>query len=71
MPAKLAVSGTSGLRHECGLLAREFDLLAIGEATEWYAGQGIPVFPLVPRSKRPLTEHGFGDATAELEQVRA
>ena len=34
-----------------------------------YASWGWHVHPLVPRSKRPLTEHGKDDATSDLAQV--
>ncbi len=36
-----------------------------------YAAQGISVFPLIPRSKKPLTENGFKDASKDFEQIRA
>ncbi|MHB8587196.1 MAG: phage/plasmid primase, P4 family [Thermoplasmatota archaeon] len=36
-----------------------------------YAQRGWPVFPLRPRSKEPLTAHGFKDATTDATQVRA
>ena len=36
-----------------------------------YARHGWPVFALKPRSKAPLTEHGFKDATHDPEQIRA
>ncbi|MBD4580751.1 DNA primase, partial [Xanthomonas citri pv. citri] len=29
------------------------------------AAAGVPVFPCVPGGKRPLTEHGFHDATTD------
>lgn len=32
---------------------------------------GVPVFPCLPGGKRPLTEHGFHDATTDLEQIVA
>ncbi|MGW0245101.1 bifunctional DNA primase/polymerase [Nocardia goodfellowii] len=34
-----------------------------------YAAQGIELFPLKPRTKIPLTEHGMKDATANQTQV--
>lgn len=34
-----------------------------------YAGAGIPVFPLIPRDKRPATKNGFKDASADLGTV--
>ena len=34
-----------------------------------YARKGWHVFPCDPRTKRPLTGHGFKDATTDLEQV--
>ena len=41
------------------------------EAALGYAARGIPIFPLVPLQKRPLTSHGLHDATAETAQVAA
>lgn len=35
-----------------------------------YAEQGIPVFPCSPATKRPLTQHGFKEATTDLFQIR-
>ncbi len=32
---------------------------------------GWSVFPLIPRSKKPLTEHGFHDASRDLDQIHA
>lgn len=32
---------------------------------------GLAVFPLHPRTKTPMTEHGFKDATTDVVQVRA
>jgi hypothetical protein len=36
----------------------------------WYAEQGFPVFPCQPGGKKPLTQHGFKNATTNPEQVR-
>jgi hypothetical protein len=36
-----------------------------------YAQMGWAVFPLVPGEKRPLTEHGFKNATTDETQIRA
>lgn len=34
------------------------------------AAAGVPVFPCVPGAKRPLTEHGFHDASTDPDQVQ-
>jgi hypothetical protein len=34
-------------------------------AAGWYARHGLPVFPLVPREKSPITQHGWKDATKD------
>lgn len=36
-----------------------------------YAAQGFHIFPVVPRDKKPLTSHGFKDASTDPEQIRA
>lgn len=41
----------------------------LGEAADTYAAAGIPVFPCVRGEKRPLTVHGFQDATTDPAQV--
>lgn len=40
-------------------------------AAREFAMAGIPVFPCVPDGKRPLTAHGFLDATTDALQVAA
>jgi hypothetical protein len=36
-----------------------------------FARKGLPVFPCSPLDKKPLTPHGFKDATADEAQIRA
>jgi len=36
-----------------------------------YARHGVPVFPLVPKGKTPLTAHGFKDATTDEARITA
>jgi hypothetical protein len=36
-----------------------------------YARKGLPVFPCNPLDKKPLTPHGFKDATTDETQIRA
>lgn len=39
---------------------------ALANAAAWYASQGIPVFPIQPRDKRPYPgSRGFKDATTD------
>lgn len=45
---------------------RPVSVVARGLATA-----GVPVFPCLPGGKRPLTKHGFHDATTNLEQITA
>ncbi len=47
------------------------ELSPLGRAALEYAAQGLAVFPLVPREKRPLTSRGFLEATTNADQVRA
>ena len=44
---------------------------AMLDAALEYAHRGIPVFPLVPNGKTPLTAHGFKDATTGEAQIKA
>jgi hypothetical protein len=41
------------------------------QAALWWAIRGYRVFPCAPRSKRPITEHGFKDATTDLAAIEA
>ncbi|WP_166355026.1 bifunctional DNA primase/polymerase [Phytoactinopolyspora limicola] len=52
------------------LLSRIGDL-SLGSAAVAYAAAGVPVFPCIPRGKRPLTRHGFHDASTSRARVRA
>lgn len=40
-------------------------------AAREFAAAGVPVFPCAAYGKRPATEHGFHDATTNLDQVEA
>jgi hypothetical protein len=44
--------------------------LTMQEAALGYVAQGFKVFPLIPRNKKPLTEHGLKDATQTQQGVR-
>ncbi len=43
--------------------------MGLAEAASVYAAAGVPVFPCAPGQKRPLTVHGFRDATTDAAQV--
>lgn len=43
----------------------------LSAAARELAVTGVPVFPCLPGGKRPLTEHGFHDATTEPDQIDA
>lgn len=43
--------------------------LTVMDAALAYARAGYPVFPVDPESKKPLTEHGFKDATRDEEVI--
>ncbi|GAA2006373.1 bifunctional DNA primase/polymerase [Brevibacterium samyangense] len=43
----------------------------LSAAAREFAHAGVPVFPCAPWGKRPATEHGFHDASTDLDQVEA
>lgn len=45
--------------------------MSLGEEALTFAAAGIRVFPCVPGSKQPLTEHGFTAATTDVGQIHA
>lgn len=45
-----------------------------GNMKQWalhYAGMGMAVFPIKPRSKQPLTDHGLKDASKDPAQIES
>jgi hypothetical protein len=42
------------------------NIRTLNEAATSYADNQIPVFPLIPNQKRPLTQSGFKDATTDI-----
>ena len=56
---------------DIGALLSGASMLPLPQAAARYAAAGVPVFPCVPGEKRPLTVHGFHDATTDPRQVRA
>jgi AAA domain/Bifunctional DNA primase/polymerase, N-terminal/Primase C terminal 2 (PriCT-2) len=77
-PARAAVAlGVSGITRRSVAPAESTAVLGMAL---WLAGQGIPVFPchpgddptdpLDPKAKRPLTEHGFKNASTDAQQIR-
>lgn len=53
------------------VLIRATSSWAVSVVARDLAVAGVPVFPCLPGGKRPLTEHGFHDATTDLEQIVA
>lgn len=45
--------------------------LTLPDAAAAFDAAGVPVFPCAPGEKRPLTEHGFHDASTDPAQIRA
>ena len=54
-----------------GVLSQMTGPWPVSAAARELAAAGVPVFPCVPGGKRPLTEHGFHDATTDPDQVDA
>ncbi len=54
-----------------GVLTRLTGRWALPAAAYELARAEVPVFPCVPGGKRPLTAHGFHDATTEPDQIDA
>src|SRR5690606_39406787 len=54
-----------------GVGAGAVDTSSLSGAARELADTGVPVFPCVPGGKRPLTGHGFHDATTDPGQVAA
>lgn len=44
--------------------------MSLGDAALRYAQAGVPIFPLAPRGKVPLTANGVYAATTDLHQIR-
>jgi hypothetical protein len=51
------------------MLLMSTTLSPLGQAALAYAAKGFAVFPCKPRSKHPLTERGFLDATFNTGQI--
>jgi hypothetical protein len=52
-------------------LLSEATTLPLPQAAARYAAVGVPVCPCVPGQKRPLTVHGFHDASTDPRTIRA
>jgi hypothetical protein len=64
---QLAAEADQWQEHRRSLLQHPEALLS---SALWYAEQGMPVFPCRPRSKTPITTHGFYDASTDHDQIR-
>lgn len=56
--------------HDLAAAKDELNAMPLMDAAVWYASHGIPVFPQVVGDKKPLTTHGYFDATTDLTKVR-
>lgn len=64
-------SGHAAGDHIAGQSDPRFGLSELGQAALDYAVRyGWAVFPLQPKSKKPLTLHGFKDASTNPDQIR-
>ena len=66
------IKKTSSSTHEDsgGLRLPEVADRPMLDAALAYAGAGVPVFPLQPRSKKPVIDRGFLNATCDESQIR-
>lgn len=60
---------TSSPRWSPNLVADLTQSATPASAASVLASAGVPVFPCVPQQKKPLTEHGFHDASTETSVV--
>ncbi|MHB1808106.1 MAG: bifunctional DNA primase/polymerase [Solirubrobacteraceae bacterium] len=57
--------------HPVGTVLSKVQACSLPHAAVIYAAAGLAVFPCVPAAKRPLTDHGFRDASVDPQQVAA
>lgn len=62
---------TAAVDAAASVLRRAASPQPVSVAARELAAVGVPVFPCLPGGKRPLTEHGFHDATTDSGQVQA